>query len=57
MLLSRRLSSLLIGGLLISGFALTAERSRAGKPSFPLAGADESTPAYSHYFSWINNTN
>lgn len=25
--------------------------------TFPLAGADESTPAYSHYFSWINNTN
>jgi hypothetical protein len=23
----------------------------------PLAGADESTPARSHYFSWINNTN
>jgi len=23
----------------------------------PLAGADESTPSRSHYFSWINNTN
>jgi hypothetical protein len=28
-----------------------------GPGEFPLAGADESTPAYSHYFSWINNTN
>ncbi len=24
---------------------------------YPLAGADESTPSRSHYFSWINNTN
>jgi hypothetical protein len=24
---------------------------------FPLAGADESTPSRSHYFSWIDNTN
>ena len=25
--------------------------------TFPLAGADESTPSLSHYFSWIDNTN
>ncbi len=24
---------------------------------YPLAGADESTPSLSHYFSWIDNTN
>ena len=24
---------------------------------YPLAGADESTPSRSHYFSWIDNTN
>jgi hypothetical protein len=27
------------------------------KGKFPLAGADESTPSLSHYFSWIDNTN
>jgi hypothetical protein len=25
--------------------------------TWPLAGADESTPSLSHYFSWIDNTN
>ncbi|MCD6394708.1 MAG: hypothetical protein J7M40_14545 [Planctomycetes bacterium] len=29
----------------------------AGAEKHPLAGADESTPSRSHYFSWINNTN
>ena len=29
----------------------------AGAEQHPLAGADESTPSRSHYFSWINNTN
>ena len=24
---------------------------------YPQAGADESTPSRSHYFSWIDNTN
>jgi len=28
-----------------------------GAEQYPLAGADESTPSRSHYFSWINNTN
>jgi len=28
-----------------------------GAGQHPLAGADESTPSRSHYFSWINNTN
>lgn len=28
-----------------------------GAEQHPLAGADESTPSRSHYFSWINNTN
>jgi len=35
------------------GFAAPA----AGGKTYPLAGADESTPSVSHYFSWINNTN
>lgn len=29
----------------------------ADPTTFPLAGADESTPSLSHYFSWIDNTN
>ncbi|NIS54379.1 MAG: hypothetical protein GWN67_03420 [Phycisphaerae bacterium] len=29
----------------------------SGAQQHPLAGADESTPSRSHYFSWINNTN
>ena len=29
----------------------------AAAEQHPLAGADESTPSRSHYFSWINNTN
>jgi hypothetical protein len=32
-------------------------RFTAGAQQHPLAGADESTPSRSHYFSWINNTN
>jgi len=32
---------------------LTAEEAK----KYPLAGADESTPSRSHYFSWIDNTN
>ncbi|KPK78043.1 MAG: hypothetical protein AMJ79_01180 [Phycisphaerae bacterium SM23_30] len=28
-----------------------------GAEQYPLAGADETTPSRSHYFSWINNTN
>ena len=32
-------------------------RFAAGVEPHPLAGADESTPSRSHYFSWINNTN
>lgn len=35
----------------------SAERAAAQDKKYPLAGAAESTPAYSHYFSWINNTN
>jgi len=31
--------------------------SAKGAKQHPLAGADESTPSRSHYFSWINNTN
>ncbi len=28
-----------------------------GAGGHPLAGADDSTPSRSHYFSWIDNTN
>ncbi|MDR2463867.1 MAG: hypothetical protein LBD30_08840, partial [Verrucomicrobiales bacterium] len=36
---------------------LTMSLSAAARAEFPLAGADESTPSYAQYFSWINNTN
>ncbi|NQU26628.1 MAG: hypothetical protein HQ567_35535 [Candidatus Nealsonbacteria bacterium] len=48
--------------LVVAVMALTAAQSTvAGTATegkqHPLAGADESTPSRSHYFSWINNTN
>jgi len=36
---------------------LTAGSLCAGEDQVPIAGADERTPSYSQYFSWINNTN
>jgi len=46
------LSTLVAAGLLISSKVLAE-----GDGTYPLAGADETTPSVSHYFSWINNTN
>ena len=40
--------------IVISGSSVLHAQA-AGK--HPLAGADESTPSLSHYFSWIDNTN
>lgn len=37
--------------------ALTAGSLCAGEDQVPAAGADDRTPSYSQYFSWINNTN
>ena len=37
--------------------ALTAGSLSAGDDDANTAGADERTPSYSQYFSWINNTN
>lgn len=38
-------------------FALLSTSVGAQIAKHPLAGADESTPSLSHYFSWIDNTN
>lgn len=47
-------AALRIGALVICGSAAL----HAKEPTtHPLAGADESTPSLSHYFSWIDNTN
>ncbi len=48
---------LLLAGV-VSGQGSTAsgDQDPTGRPR-PLAGADERTPSYSQYFSWINNTN
>ena len=45
---------LMTKGLLIVLLAGVA-RAETDAPVYP--GADERTPSYSHYFSWINNTN
>lgn len=48
-----------LAGVLTSLVAAVLALSRAAGAAeqYPLAGADESTPSRSHYFSWINNTN
>ncbi len=46
--------------LLLLAFILPLQAgpdTRAGKKGIPLAGADQTSPARSQYFTWINNTN
>jgi len=50
---------MICAGLLVVLFSALpgAEQFATASPPYPLAGADESTPSLSHYFTWINNTN
>lgn len=51
--LTNRLGALVLLPMVLLAFGGIAPAAR----QHPLAGADESTPSRSHYFSWINNTN
>jgi len=47
----------LVAAVVALAAASTVAATAAEGKRHPLAGADESTPSRSHYFSWINNTN
>jgi len=56
-LLTARVAVIVLASVLLGGSSSGAEQVSSAAEAKVYPGADERTPSYSQYFSWINNTN